>query len=356
MRLLMLGSVNHPHVEHLALGMAERGFEVVVAGDRVDILPDSVLPAAGIRVVGAPPVSRSSPRGVGAHVRWVRRLLREVRPDVVHANWMPGFAFHAALAGARPLVAMAWGSDVLRTSRAQHLAASFAARRADLVMADSQALVDATVRLGAKRTMLVQWGVDLERFSPPTEPRGAIRARLGLGPGPLVLSPRSVMPVYNIPTIVEAFGLLAADRPDLQLSVKHMGTGEPDLGPLPYPDRVHVIGHVPHEQLADHYRAADVCVSVASSDSSPRSAWESLACGTPLVVSDLPWVHELLEHERSAMVVPIEAEAIAAAIARVLDEPELASRLQTEGRRLVEEHHDRRREMDRVADAYRDLV
>jgi glycosyltransferase involved in cell wall biosynthesis len=164
------------------------------------------------------------------------------------------------------------------------------------------------------------------------------------------------MPVYNIPVIVEAFGLLAAGRPDLQLSVKHMGVDEPDLGEVPFPDRVHVIGHVPHEQLADHYRAAEVCVSVASSDSSPRSAWEALACGTPLVVSDLPWVHELLEHERTAMVVPIEPRAIADAIARVLDEPDLAERLAVEGRRLVAEHHDRRREMDRIAEAYRRLA
>lgn len=354
----MLGSTNHPHVEHLTLALAERGFELLAAGDHVDMLPASVLPAAGVPVVQAPTASRATPRGVGAHVRWIRRLLRDFRPDVVHANWMPGFAFQAAVAGARPLVAMAWGSDVLLTSRTQSLAARVAARRAQLVMADSDALVDATVALGAKRknTMLVQWGVDLEQFSPPDGPRAEVRARLGLAPGPLIMSPRSIMPVYNIPTIVEAFGVLAGDRPDLQLSVKHMGIDAPDLGELPHPDRVHVIGHVPHDALADHYRAAEVCVSVASSDSSPRSAWEALACGTPLVVSDLPWVHELLEHEKTAMIVPIESRAIAGAVARILDEPKLAERLAREGRRLVAEHHDRRREMDRIADAYRRLV
>jgi glycosyltransferase involved in cell wall biosynthesis len=56
------------------------------------------------------------------------------------------------------------------------------------------------------------------------------------------------------------------------------------------------------------------------------------------------------------MIVPIEPRAIADAVARVLDEPELAERLAREGRRLVEAHHDRRQEMDRIAEAYRRLV
>src|ERR1700754_3891285 len=102
-RLLMLGSVNHPHVEHLALAMAERGFAVSVGGDTLTDLPPSSLPAAGIELHAAPRRSRGSALGAAAHVRWVRRLLRDVRPDIVHGHWLCGFAFFAAAAGAKPL-------------------------------------------------------------------------------------------------------------------------------------------------------------------------------------------------------------------------------------------------------------
>jgi glycosyltransferase involved in cell wall biosynthesis len=108
--------------------------------------------------------------------------------------------------------------------------------------------------------------------------------------------------------------------------------------------------------MADYYRSADVCVSIASSDSSPRSAWEALACGCPLVVSDLPWVHELIKADRHALVVPIEAAAVATAVERVLSDGALAARLAAEGRALVEAHRDSRVEMDRLADAYRALL
>jgi glycosyltransferase involved in cell wall biosynthesis len=356
LRLLMLGTVNHPHVEHLAAPLDARGIEVIVAGDTEPSLPPSVLPSAGFEVRHGPTSPRRTLRGLAQHVRWIRRLLSELRPDVVHAHWLPGFAFFAALAGARPLVAMAWGSDVFRANRRKQLVNRFTVRRADLVMTDSSALLDRLYELGAprERTRLVSWGVDLRAFSPAD--RAAARSRLGLGPGPVVLSPRSIAPVYNIPTIVEAFRRVERSFPGAELVLKHMGVDEPDSDALPDRKGVRLVGHVGYEQMADYYRAADVCVSVASSDSAPRSAWESLACGTPLVVSNLPWVGEQLEDGHTALVVDISADAIAAAVERVLGDPALAARLAAEGRALAEREHDRERQMDRLAGMYHELA
>jgi glycosyltransferase involved in cell wall biosynthesis len=353
-RLLMLGAVNHPHVEHLALAMAERGFDVVVGGDAIADLPPSVLPAAGIPVHAAPDGRRGTPGGAAVHIRWVRRLLAELRPDVVHGHWLPGFAFFAAAAGARPLVAMAWGSDVLRARRLQTLANRFALRRAALAMADSQTLMDRLVALGAGRRVLVSWGVDLDTFRPASaEEARALRAELGLGDGPIVLSPRSLMPIYNPRTIVDAWAAVAAERDDVQLVLKHMGVVREALGALPFADRVHVVGHVDYARMAAYYRVADVCVSIASSDSSPRSVFEAMACGAPCVLSDLPWVHERIEDGREALVVPIERDAVAAALLRLLDGDEgIALR----ARAFVEREHDGAVHMDRLADAYRALL
>ena len=125
----------------------------------------------------------------------------------------------------------------------------------------------------------------------------------------MILSPRSLTPVYNPDTILAAFDLLAEALPDAQLVLKHMGEGTADLERLAARERVHVVGHVPYERMAWYYQAADVCVSIPSSDSSPRSVWEAMACGCPVVVSDLPWVRELIAPERDALVVPIEAAA-----------------------------------------------
>ena len=350
-RLLMLGAVNHPHVEHLALAMAERGFDVIAGGDTIPALPQSVLPAAGVPVHAAPDARRGDPIGAARHIRWVRGLVRELDPDIVHGHWLPGYAFFAAAAGARPLVAMAWGSDVLRARRLQTLANRFALRRASIAMADSQALMDALIALGAGERVLVNWGVDLDTFRPGD--RGALRAELGLGDGPVVLSPRSLMPVYNPRVIVDAWAEVAAERDDVQLVLKHMGVVTEALGELPYPDRVHVVGHVDYERMAAYYRCADVCVSIASSDSAPRSVFEAMACGAPCVLSDLPWVHEQIGDEREALIVPISRDAVADAIRRLLqDDLGIPAR----ARAFVEREHDSAVHMDRLADAYRSLL
>jgi glycosyltransferase involved in cell wall biosynthesis len=116
---------------------------------------------------------------------------------------------------------------------------------------------------------------------------------------------------------------------------------------------VHVVGHVDYERMAAYYRVADVCVSIASSDSAPRSVFEAMACGAPCVLSDLPWVHEQIGDGREALIVPIERAAVSTAIRRLLDDPDgIAGR----ARALVEREHDSAVQMDRLAAAYRSLL
>ena len=186
--------------------------------------------------------------------------------------------------------------------------------------------------------------------------RPSVRAALGLGPGPVILSPRSLTPVYNPETIVAAFRLLRRARPDAQLVLKHMGADDDAARPYSGDPGIQVVGHVPHAAMAAYYQAADVCLSIPSSDSSPRSVWEAMACGCPVVVSDLPWVRELIAPGRDALVVPVSPQAVADAIGRVLDDPGLAVRLSARGRALAETHRDRGREMDRLAGVYRSLA
>jgi glycosyltransferase involved in cell wall biosynthesis len=204
--------------------------------------------------------------------------------------------------------------------------------------------------------MLFNWGVDVDRFSPARADRASLRDALGLGPGPVILSPRSLKPLYNPATIVAAFGRVREAVPDAQLVLKHMGTGAEELPGVGRGEGIHVVGHVPYDRMADYYRAADVCVSIASTDSSPRSVWEAMACGCPCVVSDLPWVDELLERDRDALVVPIDEERLADALLRVLGDRPLADSLSERGRVLVTRERNQSLEIDRLAGRYAALA
>ncbi len=339
----MLGPINTPHTEALAVGARERGFDVVVAGDDWGVTPTEALSEQGIKV--------SAPGWPTA--RWLRELMQRVQPDVIQANWFTD-AFRYLVYGAVPMVAMAWGSDIYRANRIERLTNKFVARFAGMVMADSTDLLNRLIELGASpdRAVLLNWGIDLQHFSPPSTARAQLRHELGLPAGRLILSPRSLREVYNPQTIIDAFELVADEEPDVRLLLKHFGADEPDLSNRRHRDRIHSVGYVPYDRMADYYRASDVCVSIPSSDSSPRSVWEALGCGCPCILSDLPWVHELIEDGREALLVPIDVSAVANAMRRTLTDPRLSASLATNGRTLVIEHRDRTKELDRLVEVY----
>lgn len=348
LRVLYVGPYNSPHVEDLALAMRERGHDVHVGGQIWGGgLPPSSLPSLGI-----PTYEMTS------GLRWMRRILKEVRPQVVHAHWMP-FATMAAFAGARPLVATAWGSDIYALSRLRRHTISIALRRTALATSDSADLLDRLRALGPKslRTSLINWGVDLDAMRIPTEQeRRESRARLGLGSGPVLFSPRGLQDLYNPGVVAEAFSRVRSTIPEAELLLKHSGDDDLVQAQWEAMPGVHVVGRVDPEQMKDLFRASDVTLSIPSTDSSPRSVWEAMASGSVAVLSDLPWVHELIEDGRDALVVPSKPEDVAAAISKLVQTPELRTKMVASARTLVEHYRNREVELNRLEAFYSALA
>jgi glycosyltransferase involved in cell wall biosynthesis len=350
LRILMHGPVNSPHTEDLALALRHRGNSIRATG----ALWGGGLEASSLPDQGVPVSPLGTPQ-----ILSLRRLLRRYRPDVVHANWMP-FAVLAALAGARPLVVMAWGSDVYLAGRHQLLLYRLVVRRADLVLADSRALLERLIALGAprQRSALFNWGVDLAQLTPPESPqeKAAMKRRMGLHEGPLVISARGLKALYNPGVLLDAFSRVKRALPNTQFIFKHQGNGDDELARLALPEGVRVVGRIRHEELVDYFRAADVCVSIPDTDSAPRSVWEAMACGCACVLSDLPWVHEQIRSGEHALVTRVDASEVAGAIKRLLGDIELRQMIVVNGRELVEKHHDAAAQTARLEQMYAQLV
>jgi glycosyltransferase involved in cell wall biosynthesis len=337
LRVLVAGWLNSPHVAAWAEAVTASGHEVELAGRVGPQWPELDLPVPSHRLPAhLPPPLR------GLHMsRELGRVAAAYRPDLVHAHYLPEYGWMAAREGLTPLVCSAWGSDVLGAGRIARLRSRRALEAAAVVFVDSAHLAREVRTLAGRdvRVEVVRWGLDLERFA-PGDARSA-RDALGLdGDGPLVAGVRGLRPVYNPQLLLEAFALVRRHRPEARLLLKHpLDSTPPFVGEaveqLGLADAVTVLGSIPAEQLPDVYRAADVVVSIPSSDSSPRSVWEALACGRPVIVSDLPWARDELESGGRALLAPLRAEAVAEAIRRVLDDEALARRLAQEGRSLA---------------------
>ena len=97
------------------------------------------------------------------------------------------------------------------------------------------------------------------------------------------------------------------------------------------------VGAIPHGEMADYYRLADMTVSIPSSDGTPMSVLESMACGTPVVVSRIPNYdsHYIEENKTVLMVDPNDPAALATALTRLLQDRLLAQSLALEAERRV---------------------
>jgi glycosyltransferase involved in cell wall biosynthesis len=108
-------------------------------------------------------------------------------------------------------------------------------------------------------------------------------------------------------------------------------------------DRVELRGHVPYDRVPHALAAASVALlplpdePVARLFTSPLKLFDYMAAGVPIVASDLPALREIIRHEENGLLARAgDAEAFAAAVRRLLADPELAARLGRQARADVE--------------------
>lgn len=365
LRLAFIGNPGHVLVQRWIGFFARRGHEVSIL-EGFGNGPSAALDER-IRVIRYD--ARGSLRLPFASMlharRTVGRILRELRPDVVHAHTVRPYGWQAGLAGRHPYVVSTWGSDVLLPLPGWR--AWFWQRRtlsrADLVTAVSGYMGDAAMRGGARpdRVVEIQFGVDTRRYVPADVPPASL-AHLGLGADPFVFSPRAIKPIYNHETILEAFARLEPPH-RLVMTGRNAEAGHlqrlvAKMAQLGIRDRVLIVDDVSDDDMLALYQAASVVVSAPLSDSFPLTLLEAMACGTPVVAGDLPPVRAVLETLAPAAIVPTrDPAAMAAALRETLElEPGARRRLGAELRELVVTTADYESNMLRMEALYRDLA
>lgn len=295
-------------------------------------------------------------------------MLSAIRPDIVHGHFVTRYGWLAGLSLWRPLVITAWGTDAYidpDRSAAVRLLTGWTLRRADLVTADAEDLRQRVIQLGARpeRTRVVQWGVDTTTFRPGVE-TAALRQRLDLGPGPVILSTRALKPIYNQDVMVQALPAILRAAPDARFVIKYQGcdanyaAGVRDLVNEPgVQHAVRFVSESAYEELPAYYALADVFVSIASSDSTPVSLLEALACGAAPVTSDLPGLAEWVADGVNGFRVPSrDPAALAAAVTRLLQDDDLRRSFVATNVDMVRERADHARQMDEMARLYMELI
>jgi len=238
-------------------------------------------------------------------------------PDGVAAVWL-GAALDL------PVVLTARGSDVTQLpdfAIPRRLIRGAIGRAAGLV-AVSAALRDRLLALGADpaRTIVLRNGVDTTLFRPPAD-RDAVRAALGMA-GPTLLSVGALIPRKRHHLAIDALKLLpgtslviVGEGPELASLQAHIVAGG-------LAARVRLAGPVAHAELPAWYGAADLSVLASAREGWANVLLESMACGTPVVASDIPGNAEVIREAPAGRIVAANtAEGFADAIGALLAGP-----------------------------------
>jgi glycosyltransferase involved in cell wall biosynthesis len=289
------------------------------------------------------------------------KIVDQVRPGLVHAGPVQGPALLAALAGYHPLVTMSWGSDLLlRAKRSPWMrgATRYTLERTDVFVGDCQTVADEAAAYGMarKRVVLFPWGVDLKYFSPETSRVAgkALREELGWQDQFVILCNRFWSSIYGVTELAEAFVQTASENSKLRLLLVGDGPQADKIYRIlgPVRSRVHFPGWVGRDKLPGFYGAADLFVSPSHSDGSSVSLLEALACGLPVLVSDIPGNQEWVAPGKTGDLFQTGApQSLRDKILEMAAAPQLAT-FSRNARELAEDRADWDQNFQRLLEAY----
>ncbi len=271
--VVLLGPASSVHTRRWASALADAGHRIIVASWQLG------EPLRGVDVRIAPAPGAAAARRVPLAARWLRGLIADVRPDVVHVH---SLGAHGLLSLALPpgpaRVVTPWGSELhaARHSAARAAVLRLALRQADLVLPTSAAVateVTSGYAVPPARTRVLSW----------------------------------------------AFACAAADRPDLFLVV--LGGHRPDRESARrakegYLDRVRdaastlgdrlliVERTLTPEQTFELMCASDIAVSIPPSDQRSSSVLEAALAGCRLLLSRIAPYQEMISDGLAADLVP----------------------------------------------------
>lgn len=256
----------------------------------------------------------------------VKRLHARHRFDLIDAHYFYPDGVAAVRLGRRlglPVVITARGSDINLIPQYRHARRliTSSARQASALITVSEALKEklAALDVPATRITTLRNGVDLDRFRPLE--RAPLRKKLGLE-GTVLLSVGHLAHLKGHDLVLEALRSLPGAtlvvigegplKAALRRQAKRKGIAE----------RVHFWGAVSHDHLVEYYNAADVLVLASSREGMPNVVLESLACGTPVVATNVGGIPEVIAAPAAGRIVQRRDSAdIADAVKALLRNP-----------------------------------
>jgi L-malate glycosyltransferase len=311
-RICFLADGGSIHTRRWCEHFAGRGFEVHLITFRNAEIPGTtvhLLNAGNIKVSGGN-------WQVLKKIFTLKKLIRQIKPDILHAHYATSYGLLGALSGFHPYVVTALGTDVLISpfeSRLYKMVLKYVFRKADWITAMADHMRDTIIKIGAEpnKVSTVIFGINPEIFNAENRilPEGKF----------VITSTRNFEKVYNIPDLIDAIAIARNSIPGLELNLIGAGSTLPEIeqkiAAHKLQDIVKLYGRVSQLEIAAVLNKSHLFVSVSSSDGNNISLNEAMACGCFSVVTDIPANRQWISEGINGFFVPLNnVESLAAKI------------------------------------------
>lgn len=296
----------------------------------------------------------------------VRRLLRKIRPDILHVHYLGIYGLVGALScDSTPFVATAWGSDILFAGKSfiKKPFIRYILNKADVITCDADHMKREISKMGIReeKIRIIYFGIDTNVFKPIAKDNN-LRSRLGILNSLAIVSLRSLFPVYDIETLIRSIPFVLKEYSEAKFVLIGTGPQKKMLTNLcrllGVGDNVSFLGFIANHELPTYLSSMDIYVSTSLSDAGIASSTaEAMACGLPVVITDSGENRKWIRDGEDGFIVPLKnPEVLANKIVTLLRNVEIREIYGRKSRGIIHEKNNYYKEMEKMEMIYKNLL
>ncbi|WP_207063730.1 glycosyltransferase [Motiliproteus sp. SC1-56] len=292
-------------------------------------------------------------------VHKVKKIIKDVNPDLVNAHYASGYGTTARLLGFSPCLLSVWGSDVYdfpQKSVVHRFWLRSNLRSAQAIASTSHSMAKETAKTyKSGNVFITPFGIDETVFYPVATQCDRRVVTIG--------TVKTLSYKYGVDDLIKAFSITASKYPDGLLRLVMAGDG-PDVQKLKdlaltlgVSSLVDFRGYVSHSEVPAVLNELDIYVALSRFESFGVAILEASACGLPVVVSDADGPAEVTWDGVTGIVVGKNSpEQASAALCRLIDNPSERVEMGRAGREHVLKHYTWSASVDTMLDAYKKTI
>ena len=273
----------------------------------------------------------------------LKKVVREFKPDIMHAHFATSYGLLGSLCGFHPFILSVWGSDVFDFPQKSFLHKAVLKhnlKSADKILSTSNVMAVETQKYTDKDIEVTPFGINTEIFKPEKVNRSDSTP---FSENDLVIGTiKWLEKIYGIDYLIRAFSIVLSRHPELPLKLLIVGDGserqnlETLANELGLGEKVYFAGRADYSKVHYFNNVMDVYSALSLYDSFGVAIVEAESCGTPVVVSDVGGLPEVVEDGVTGFVVERKNAVVAAEkLEKLVLDPELRKSMGKAGRERV---------------------